>query len=163
MVPVLSRSLDAASRTTVRLVTPRAADLALLLRLRELGTEIALVNRRIAAAVGIRETDLVVLDVVHRVGPISPTRLAARTGIHAATMTGVLTRLEGEGWVERLPAPGDRRGALIASRGPERLAAAYADVDARVLDVLSDLDEGEAATVREVLARLVASVRVTED
>lgn len=81
----------------------------LLRRLREVGTEIALFNRRVAASMGIREADLVVLDVVHRTGPASPSQLSACTGIHAATMTGILTRLEDDGWIERLPAPGDRR------------------------------------------------------
>lgn len=131
----------------------------LLQRLREVGTEIALFNRRVAASVGIREADLVVLDVVHRTGPVSPSQLSARTGIHAATMTGILTRLEGDGWIERLPAPGDRRGARIRTRNPERLEAAYAEVNRSLLDAFSDLDDRRADELGDVLATVASQLR----
>ncbi|GAA3226823.1 MarR family winged helix-turn-helix transcriptional regulator [Oerskovia jenensis] len=131
----------------------------LLRRLREVGTEIALFNRRVAASMGIREADLVVLDVVHRTGPASPSQLSACTGIHAATMTGILTRLEDDGWIERLPAPGDRRGARIRSRDPERLEAAYAEVNRSLLDAFSDLDDRRADELSDVLATVAAQLR----
>lgn len=54
--------------------------------------------------------------MVGRHGPLSPRDLTAALGIHPATLTGVLDRLERGGWVTRSPDPSDRRKLLIDVR-----------------------------------------------
>jgi MarR family len=39
------------------------------------------------------------LDLITRHGPLSPSAPARRAGLHPATMTGILDRLERGGWV----------------------------------------------------------------
>jgi DNA-binding MarR family transcriptional regulator len=53
------------------------------------------------------------LDLIDRYGPLSPSALARRAGLHPATMTGVLDRLERDGWIVRERDPADRRGVLV--------------------------------------------------
>ena len=92
---------------------PDPPQLRTVLALRRLGSALAATNRAVGGALGIKDTDLAVLDVLHQEGPLTPTQLARRTRTHPATMTGVLGRLERGGWIERGPTP--PTGARCAS------------------------------------------------
>ena len=109
-----------------------------ILALRALGTELAASNRAAAAALGINDSDLAVLDLLHREGPMSPSELARRTGMGPTTMTSLLKRLERGGWVERRSDADDRRSVTIHVSGTGRLAERYAHVDARILALTQD-------------------------
>jgi DNA-binding MarR family transcriptional regulator len=86
--------------------------------LRGLGGELSRLNQSVGGRLDLKGTDLECLDLITRHGPISPSALARRTGLHPATMTGVLDRLERDGWIVRDRDPADRRGVLIrAQRG----------------------------------------------
>lgn len=99
----------------------------LLLALRRLRTDLAARDRMVAESVHLKESDLSVLEVLHREGPQTPTTLARRTSTHLATMTGVLTRLEKAGWIERRPDANDLRSIRIHPTSVERFDALYAD------------------------------------
>src|SRR5256885_11364066 len=62
--------------------------------LRELSIQLAQLNRQVGARVELRDGDLECLDMVNRHGAMSPSALARRAGLHPATMTGVLDRLQ---------------------------------------------------------------------
>ena len=96
---------------------PDPPQLRTVLALRQLGSALAATNRAVGGALGIKDTDLAVLDVLHQEGPLTPTQLARRTRTHPATMTGVLGRLERGGWIERRPDAADRRSVRIPPRG----------------------------------------------
>jgi DNA-binding MarR family transcriptional regulator len=81
--------------------------------LRELGGELSRLNQSVGGRVDLKGTDLECLDLVTRYGPLSPSALARRSGLHPATMTGVLDRLERSGWIIRDRDPADRRAVLI--------------------------------------------------
>lgn len=81
--------------------------------LRELRIELAVLNHRVGSTIEIKEIDFDCLDVITRHGPISPTALARRVGVHLATMTGILTRLESGGWIVRDRVETDRRAVLV--------------------------------------------------
>lgn len=83
--------------------------------LRDLNIEMALLNRRLGGKVELKDADWTCLDLINRQGPLSPTELAHRTGLHPATLTGVLDRLERGGWVarERDPSVADRRAVTL--------------------------------------------------
>ena len=57
-------------------------------------------------------------------GALSPTALARRAGIHPATMTGILDRLERGGWIVRDRGQADRRSVTIQIV-KDRTAAVY--------------------------------------
>ena len=61
--------------------------------LRELRIELAALNHRVGSRIEIKDVDFDCLDVITRHGPITPTALARRIGVHLATMTGILDRL----------------------------------------------------------------------
>jgi DNA-binding MarR family transcriptional regulator len=107
--------------------------------LRDMSIQLALLNHRVGGHLELKGTDLECLDLISRHGPISPSALARRAGLHPATMTGVLDRLERGGWIARDRDPGDRRGVMIrAERG-------------RVADLLR-LYSGMNATMDQVCA-----------
>jgi DNA-binding MarR family transcriptional regulator len=86
--------------------------------LRELSSQLSLLDHRVGARLDLKDTDLDCLDLVLRHGPLSPTELARRAGLHPATMTGVLDRLERGGWIsrERDPGAADRRAVTVRAR-----------------------------------------------
>ena len=81
--------------------------------LRELRIELSVLNHRVGSHSEIKDVDFDCLDVIARYGPISPTTLARRIGVHAATMTGILDRLERGGWIVRDRDERDRRAVLV--------------------------------------------------
>src|SRR5215831_5339998 len=83
--------------------------------LREMGTQLSLLNHQVGARVDLKDVDLNCLDLIARYGPISPTALAKRAGLHPATVTGILDRLQRGGWVVRDRDPGatDRRSVAV--------------------------------------------------
>jgi DNA-binding MarR family transcriptional regulator len=86
--------------------------------LRELGAQLSLLNHSVGARLDLKGTDLESLDLITRYGPLSPSVLARRAGLHPATMTGILDRLERGGWIDRSRDPADRRAVLVqAARG----------------------------------------------
>jgi len=127
--------------------------------LRELRIELAQNARRVAAKSGLRDSDLDVLDVLDRAGPQSPTTLARKLSIHAATMTGVLTRLEQYGWVTRVRDVIDRRSVQIQATGFERLTDVYHDGNLRLDDIASSLSQREGAIIINYLRQVTIAVR----
>ena len=81
--------------------------------LRDIEIQLSLLNRQVGGHLGIRDPDFVCLDLISRYGPISPSALAHRAGLHPATLTGVLDRLERAGWVVRERDRDDRRAVAV--------------------------------------------------
>ena len=86
--------------------------------LRELGAQLSRLNHSVGNRLDLKDADLECLDLIARYGPLSPSALARRAGLHPATMTGILDRLERGGWIDRGRDPADRRGVVVqAARG----------------------------------------------
>lgn len=81
--------------------------------LRELNIQLSLMNHRVGARLELKDADLYCLDLINREGPLSPTAVARRAGLHPATMTGVLDRLERGGWIVRERDSVDRRAVTV--------------------------------------------------
>lgn len=130
----------------------------LLLALRKLRTAVATVDRDVAATAKLRDSDLTVLDVLHREGRQTPTDLARRTRTHLATMTGVLARLEKEGWIERRSDSRDRRSIGVHATSVERFRALYAEPNARLAALFAEWPADQAsiflASVEQVVRAL---------
>jgi len=103
----------------------RIHDQRLIRALRALNSELAASNRAVAARTGLNDSDLAVLDVLHRDGPQTPTSLARRTRMGTTTMTSVLRRLVRDGWVERRPSETDLRSFTIHATSVDRLAEIF--------------------------------------
>ena len=130
---------------------PDPPQLRTVLALRRHGSALAATNRAVGGALGIKDTDLAVLDVLHQEGPLTPTQLARRTRTHPATMTGVLGRLERGGWIERRPDAADRRSVRIRAAGVSRLAEVYARADEELAGLTADWSDERVAALIEFL------------
>ena len=81
--------------------------------LRQLRIQLALLNYRVGSQAELKDIELDCIDILDAYGPLSPSALARRAGLHPATMTGVLDRLERGGWIVRERDPSDRRAVLV--------------------------------------------------
>lgn len=76
------------------------------------------IMRRLAPFVraeGLSLTETLVLWKLHRKDSYRVTDLASEIGLPPSTLTGILDRLAGAGWLKREPDPGDRRGVVLKS------------------------------------------------
>src|SRR5260221_1714854 len=76
--------------------------------LRDLSAQLSLLNHSVGGRLDLKATDLECLDLITRYGPLSPSALARRAGLHPATMTGILDPLEPAGRVHTDPEPPHR-------------------------------------------------------
>jgi DNA-binding MarR family transcriptional regulator len=133
--------------------------------MRELRIELALLNHRVGSRVQLRDLDFDCLDVISRHGPISPTALAGRVGVHLATMTGVLDRLEKGGWISRDRASDDRRAVVLASP-PDRqreIFAQFGGMNSRMGQILAGYTDDQVDTIIDFLHRAADAGRVSAD
>jgi DNA-binding MarR family transcriptional regulator len=132
--------------------------------LRELSIQLSLLNHQIGARVELKDVDFDCLELINRHGPLSPGSLARHAGLHPATTTGILDRLERGGWVTRDRDPSDRRAVVVRAvrdrnaelfrqysgmnTSMDQICAGYADTE---LELLADFlrrttNAGRAAT-----------------
>src|SRR4029453_2036470 len=77
--------------------------------LRELAIQLSLLNHQIGGPLELQDVDIDCLDLIDRRGPLSPSALAREAGLHPATITGILDRLERGGWGAPHSGPAARR------------------------------------------------------
>ena len=123
--------------------------------LRDLSSQLSLLNRVIGAQLELKDTDWDCLEIVNRHGPLSPTALARRAGLHPATMTGVLDRLERAGWIARDRDPADRRAFTVrALRDRAReVFRLYAGMNSAMDGICADFSEAELEVIATFLRR----------
>lgn len=124
--------------------------------LRDLRLQLTALQHQVSGRAEIRDPDLDCLEVIDRLGPQSPSALARRTGIHPATLTGILDRLERGGFVTRDRAPEDRRGVVIRSQRTRvaEMYRLYAGMNRAIDQVCDEYQEAELALVAGFLRRM---------
>lgn len=123
--------------------------------LRRLTHQLHRLNDAVGSHIDLLPGDLEVLDMIGRDGPMSPRDITAKTGIHPATLTGLLDRLESGGWLTRRPDPDDRRRLIVeaaAERGGE-LARLYAPMSKALTEICSRYSPDELRLIVEFLER----------
>jgi len=111
--------------------------------LRDLHNQLSTLNRQVGVQLAIKDTDMDCLDLISRHGPISPSALARRAGLHPATMTGILDRLERAGWIARERDAADRRAVTVRAlpdRGRE-VYRLFAGMNAAMDSICADYDQ----------------------
>ncbi len=137
-------------------------------RLRSLRGELAALNHVVGSRLKVRDSDLDCLDLIARLGPIAPSELARRSGVHPATITGILDRLQKAEWIarERDPAAADRRGVIVRIRR-ERVGEVfrlYAGMISALDGICADYSEQELELIGGFLDRVAEAGRgVTEE
>ncbi|HKA95392.1 MAG TPA: MarR family transcriptional regulator [Streptosporangiaceae bacterium] len=133
--------------------------------LRELTVQLSLLNHHVSARVALNDVDLDCLDLINRHGPVSPSALARRAGLHPATITGILDRLERGGWVARDRDPSDRRAVAVRAlrdRNAE-LFGLYAGMNASMDEICAGYTASELEVLADFLRRTAAAGRDATD
>lgn len=136
--------------------------------MRELNNQLSLFSHHVALRVELKGIDLDCYDLIAAHGPLSPTALARRAGVHPATMTGVLDRLQRGGWIvrERDPGATDRRAVAVRALR-ERNAELYrllSGMNAAMDEICADYTKEELQLLADFLHRTAKAGRAaTED
>jgi DNA-binding MarR family transcriptional regulator len=133
--------------------------------LRDVSVQLSLLNHQVRGQLELKGTDLECLDLISRDGPISPSALARRAGLHPATMTGILDRLERGGWIARERDPADRRAVLIRAergRGAEVLRL-YAGMNSSMDQIIGEYDEAQLEVLAGFLRRTAEAGRAAAE
>jgi DNA-binding MarR family transcriptional regulator len=123
--------------------------------LRQLGIQLSLLNRHVGTRLELKDVDLDCLDLIDRHGPLSPSALARRAGLHPATITGILDRLERSGWVTRERDPDDRRAVRIHATRKRNadLMRLYSGMSRSMNQILAGYDDSELEVIADFLRR----------
>jgi DNA-binding MarR family transcriptional regulator len=117
-----------------------------------------LFNHQVAQRLGLGASDAQFMHLLQLHGPLAPGQLAELSGLTTGTVTGVLDRLEGAGFVHRERDPSDRR-KVIVKLDEERLwremGPMYATQAESLAAVASGYDAAALEVVENFLRRLV--------
>ena len=125
----------------------------------------------VAARQGLNASEEKALDLLERSGPLTAGELARQTGLAPASVTGLITRLEGKGFARRIPNPDDRRSILVEV-DLERLYARVAPLFGDWVRSLQELYAGYTDEQLEVILHFLteaarrqqeATARLTDD
>ena len=129
--------------------------------------QLSLLNHRVSTRLELRDIDLDCLEIIGRHGPLSPSALARRAGLHPATMTGILDRLQRGGWIsrERDPAASDRRSVAVRARRDRNaeLFQLYAGMNSSMDQICAGYGESELEVVADFLRRTTEAGRNATD
>lgn len=150
----ISSAIDARRRR-------RRLTAALKQSLREMGNQLSLLNRHVGRHAQLKDIDLDCLELLARHGPLNPSALARHAGLHPATVTGVLDRLQRGDWVarERDPEAADRRAVTVRTlrhRGAE-LFRLYAGMNAAMDRICADYTDAELELLADFFRRVTSA------
>jgi DNA-binding MarR family transcriptional regulator len=133
--------------------------------LRELRIQLSLLNYRVGSRLELKDVDLDCLDIIDAYGPLSPSALARRAGLHPATMTGILDRLERGGWIARERDPSDRRAVVVRALRDRyaELLRQYAGMNRSMNKLLAGYSDSELELIADFLRRTVNAGRKATD
>ena len=129
--------------------------------LRDASLQLALLNHQVGARLKMRDVDFDCLNLLNQHGPVGPGALAKLAGLHPATMTGVLDRLERAGWATRDRDPGDRRAVVVRAapgRGRE-IFQLYAGMNGSMDEICADYTVEQLEIIEEFLRRTATAGR----
>lgn len=123
--------------------------------LRGMHNQLSMLNRRVGVQLALKDIDMDCLDLISRHGPLSPSALARQAGLHPATMTGILDRLEHAGWIARERDTTDRRAVTVRAlpdRGKE-MYQLFAGMNSAMDSICAEYDEEQLKLIADFLRK----------
>ena len=117
---------------------------------RLLSTAAVMFHTALAERVGLSVTESKALEVIERLGPITPGELSRESGLAPASVTGLLDRLTRKGVARRVPHPSDGRRFLVEVDPAH--AWAGEQLFSRFLDSIRELCAGYSERDLELVA-----------
>jgi DNA-binding MarR family transcriptional regulator len=133
--------------------------------LRGTRVQLSVLNHQVGTRAELKDVDLDCLDLISSRGPLSPSMLAKHAGLHPATMTGILDRLERGGWIARDRDPSDRRAVVIRVL-PDRNAEMfrlYSGMNSLMDDICAGYDDTQIGVITDFLRRVQAAGRTASE
>lgn len=111
------------------------------------------VDDAVSRMLGINRTDLRVLDILERTGPLTAGRLAELASLSTGAVTAVIDRLESAGHVHRARDPADRRRVIvdIDRERAREYGWVYEWVASESVRRMAGMSDAELAVVRDFL------------
>jgi DNA-binding MarR family transcriptional regulator len=134
--------------------------------MRDMRLQLALLDRQVSRLLDMRDVDMDCLYIISRHGPMRATALARTAGLHPATLTGVLDRLEKSGWIVRERDANDRRAVVVRAERERagQLLDLYRGMNRSMEELLNGYDESQLTVLADFLARArEAGVAATEE
>jgi hypothetical protein len=129
---------------------------------RMLSTAAVMFHSAVAASAGLTITESKAMEIIERLGPMTPAALAEESGLAPASVTDLVDRLTRKGVARRRPHPSDKRRVLVEI-DPDyarRNSALFEDFVSGMYDVCARYD---VAQLRLITDFLVASARCQQD
>jgi DNA-binding MarR family transcriptional regulator len=124
-------------------------------------TESRRITKGLAGRYGLTGPQLAVIKMLEPVGMLSLSELSSLIRARNSTVTGIVDRMERDGWVTRRRSDADRRviNIELTEKG-QKLAAGISIEPVQIFrQVLSELSARDAADLRRILNRLARRVR----
>lgn len=116
----------------------------------------------LAARVGIGSSEWKTLSILERKGPLTAGDLSDRSGLAPASVTGILDRLEGAGWVHRTRDPSDGRRVIVtldAEATAEKYGFLFSGLRRRLDGIYQEYDDRELELIIDVFEKLAVALR----
>lgn len=123
--------------------------------LRDLRSQLSMLNRQVGIRLDLKDIDMDCFDLIGRHGPLSPSALARRAGLHPATVTGILDRLESAGWIARERDAADRRAVTVRAlpdRGKE-VFRLFSGMNSAMDSICADYDDAQLKLLADFLRK----------
>jgi DNA-binding MarR family transcriptional regulator len=142
--------------------TPAALREALARAGREHSDATVIFHSTIARRLALNPTDYKTLGVLQRLGPMSAGEIAKHTGLATASVTSLVDRLEGKGFVRRTHDAKDRRRVMVTAVA-DRVADApriFASTRRSLARLFDRYSEAELAVIADFLTRNAERLRL---
>jgi DNA-binding MarR family transcriptional regulator len=120
---------------------------------RAMSSATVIFHAAVAEKVGLSATEDKAVELLDRLGPLTPGELGKHSGLTSASVTALIDRLERKGFAKQTPHPRDRRRVLVEVI-PERTSSVSALLTtwvAALHEVLDGFDDEQLETILRFL------------